>query len=114
MTSPKAAARGRQNTEENLHRQLDALATETAAVRARLDVALLGGADTAPVREQLAALEKRGDALNGELATLAAERSRRELIERAEAAARIADEAENEIEAAVAPLAPQPEPTRKS
>jgi hypothetical protein len=100
-------------TEAELLAALDVLRQESAAARERLLRHLAAGADTAPLRGEIVALERRMADITAVLAGLAAEREHKEATSAASDADRLATDALHRLEARLASLQPPPHPTTR-
>jgi chromosome segregation ATPase len=100
-------------TEQQLRTALDTLHRESAAARQRVLRLLAEGQDTAELRAEITALERRISDIVAVLAALAAERERKESATAKALAASLAKEATGRIEALMASLQPPPHPHKE-
>jgi hypothetical protein len=100
-------------TEQQLRTALDTLREERDVCRHRLPKLLATGQNTAPLRSEIAACERRMEDITAVLTALATEREREEAAITSADAGRLATDALHRIEAMLAGLQPPQYPTTK-
>jgi len=100
-------------SEAELRATLDALRQESEANRPHLRQLLAAGQDTAPLRGEIVALERRMEDITAALAGVADERERKVADITTAGADKLATDALDRLEARLASLQPPPHPTTK-
>jgi hypothetical protein len=100
-------------TEAELLVTLETLRQEREAARPRLRRLLAAGQDTAPIRGEIVALERRMEDITAVLAALAAERELKEADITTAGADKLATDAVARLEARLASLQPPQHPTTR-